>query len=240
MLNIIQTEFSKLKRSWITLLVVIGSIANALFSISNKGSTSTWSDVFVNSATFMNLLIGAPLFALFAGFIIAQEYQQNTINQLFTYPRTRQQILLGKLTVIFILVLSTVFLSFLFTILFGLFKIEQALSFSIIVKYAFVNLMIVFLQFCLIPIIVTISILFKSYLLAIAVGVIAAFSCGLLATTPFGSFYPWSIPLLVTYDVLGVMNVNPLPVFFTLSFYLVIPLFISFSLYKNSDIHSGS
>ncbi|MGP4039114.1 ABC transporter permease [Gracilibacillus sp. D59] len=239
MLSIIQTELFKLKRSWIALLFIIGSSANAVFSIATPNSNDLmWSDVLVKSSTYINLLIGAPLFALFAGFIIAQEYQQNTINQLFTYPRSRQQILIGKFIVIFILIFATIFLSFLFTLLFGMFKVDQTLSFSVLGEYLVLNLLIVFLHFALTPIIVMLSIVFKNYVVSIAIGIIAGFSCGLLATTPLGSFYPWSAPLLITYDLLELMNVDILPVYLTLAVCLIVPLYICFSLYKKSDIHS--
>ncbi|WP_163581369.1 ABC transporter permease [Gracilibacillus saliphilus] len=241
MLSIIQTELLKLKRSWIALLFIMGSLANAIFSIASPNNNDLlWSDVLVKSSTYINLMIGAPLFALFAGFIIAQEYQQNTINQLFTYPRSRQQILIAKFIVIFLLIFATIFLSFLFTLLFGMFRVDQTLSFSLLGEFLVLNLVIVFLHFAITPIIVMLSILFKNYIVSIGIGIIAGFSCGLLATTPLGIYYPWSGPVLVTYDFLELMNVDVSPVYLTLAVCLVVPLSICFSLYKRADIHSGA
>lgn len=240
--EIIRVEISKLKRSMILLLVMAGGFFNSLVSFYMVQSDSLkWNELFQSSIHNMMLLTAGPLFAVVASYIVAQEYHHHTINQLFTYPQSRTKILAGKLAVIFGSIIIASFITFLITLLIGSFFVEESLNVAVFFNFAVLHVALVSIQFAMIPFIVLIVILTKSYLPGIALGIIAAFSTGIMGATPAGVYYPWSAATLISYKLLNQLeSVNVVPAVVSLLLILTVSLGISIWVYEKRDVHSGA
>ena len=114
----------KLKNTKILWLVLIGALPACLVSllallprISPAGTPVGFDmqEMFYRQGQMLTML-GAPLFALITGYIVAREYQERSINQLFSYPVSRVRFLAAKLSVVFLLIAITVALSFVFVV----------------------------------------------------------------------------------------------------------------------------
>ncbi|WP_440897086.1 ABC transporter permease [Amphibacillus sp. Q70] len=234
MLNTIYIELLKIKRSKLILLILACTLINAAMSyiveLNDSTNPITMAVLLQSTVTRFNLLIGAPLFAIVSGFIVADEYRHQVVDQLFTYPISRAKILLGKLLLIFSLVLLGVLSSFLFTV--GVGMVTGASSAQELFDYIPPYLVTAGTQMAIVPIVLMISIVGKNIVGGIAVGVIAGFSSGLITAIGWGMYYPWSMPTVMMYHIFGVFEVDLVKALISLFIIFAVPLVLSFIFYK--------
>lgn len=244
MLTIIRTELIKLKRSPIIVLILLtGLFIPALsyfYYVKTAKELLTIEGMFTHVISIMNSAIGTVVFSIMTSFIVAQEYKQNTINQLLTYPAARFTILLGKFFVIMLLIAVTMLLCFIFTLGLGMILIGGEVPFAILIKYSEIHIGMIVVQFALMPMIACICVLNKNYLIAIAIGIVLSFGEGIMAILPVGAYYPWSAPKLISLRWIYDIEINTTAAFLSLSVVFIIPLLLSLYVYQKADIHSGS
>ncbi|MBY7142549.1 ABC transporter permease [Virgibacillus sp. NKC19-3] len=230
MLRTVYIELLKIKRSKLILFILACTMVNAFISYIVEQNAVTMGSLLQSTVTRFNLLLGAPLFAIVTGFIVADEYRHQVVDQLFTYPISRAKILLGKLLFLLSLVLLGVISSFLFTVVVGI--ATGASSVTGMFDYILPYLVTAGTQMALVPIVMMISIIGRSIIGGIAVGVIAGFSSGLVTAIGLGMYYPWSIPTVMTYDILGILDADLVKTLTSLFIIFVVPLALSFIFYK--------
>jgi bacitracin transport system permease protein len=115
-INILFTEFMKLKRSKILWLIpaaglipVIVMIPNAFNNLSFK--VKGWPYFIADFLLTMNQLIPS-VFILFTGYVFSREYQDNTISFIYSHPVSRVSILISKMVLLIPVIFATIFLSF--------------------------------------------------------------------------------------------------------------------------------
>ena len=95
--RILSAEVRKFKRSailWVIAAVILFPVAVSLIMAMGMEANGRKASIFLfltNHFIFLHLLMGAPLFALIAGYVFSREHQERTINNLLTYPYSRWQ-----------------------------------------------------------------------------------------------------------------------------------------------------
>lgn len=113
MIDIIKTEFLKLKRYSVIkagiIMTMLSPLLSLFYSTANSGQTWTF-DYFMQQVMISNCTLFFPIIiALIAGYIITREYTDDTMKNIITIPIPYRQLLSGKLLV---LLLLTIYFSF--------------------------------------------------------------------------------------------------------------------------------
>jgi ABC-type transport system involved in multi-copper enzyme maturation permease subunit len=204
-------------------------------------------DVFYRQGMAFTIL-GPFMFALMTGYVFSREYQERTINQLFTYPISRGKILFGKLSVVFALIALTSALSCVGVTVIGFIK----LAFGDAVMSAIwtglrMNLLACVLSFGTVPVAAAVSMVGKNIIPSAILGAFA------LAVTLIGEIghgfkvilFPWTTPFWPVRDLArNVAEVGANPYVGSALTVLVITfaasLIFCLAYYQKSEVHSGS
>lgn len=142
MLNILKTEFLKLKRLHILLIGFIGmalpsilaeftqAVSSREAKIQNFDFYALFNSTIWNSATIFMPII----FTLIGGYIINREYTDHTLKSILPIPVTIQHLLFGKLLTMGILGVLFGFYSFVVTLFVGFLSGVPGLTVSILLK----------------------------------------------------------------------------------------------------------
>jgi len=193
-------------------------------------------------------ILGPFIFALITGYVLAREYSDRTINQLFTYPVSRMRILTAKFFVIFTLIVVTTLLSCASVIIVGVVKaFEGAASFDTLTSGMFMNLTVCLLAFGTIPLAAAVSMVAKNVIPTMVLGAFASFVT-LILELGHGMkaiLFPWATPYLLVREFgEGFAQTGANPYTGTAITILIITFIVSllFCLiyYHKSEVHSGS
>jgi len=213
MLNIIYSEFLKLKKSYILIIALISGILmpgmKVIENIKNDSSAVPLSDRerFFQYDVFdidrmSILMIYGIIFCLIAAYVFSREYTDKTSNILYTYPISKGKIFLGKFITIYIVIIFVYLIQMVATYL-GLYIQWGVLpSIKFISKDIKVNIYSVLLQFLLIPIPVLIANITKNVIFPIVYGLLGDVIVGLLlgsGANIYSQFCPLTLPALPFY-----------------------------------------
>ncbi len=206
MANVIYTEILKMKKSRMFLLSLLGGIVSPLLNFfmllayhqQNPDETLTMESLFNQTHLFIVFLVGTLLFALITTYLFNREFEEDTLKNLLTIPVGRTQLVLSKLFILIIWIEIIMIYSFFMVILLGFIGgfegFQTNLLFLSFKKYIFTG----FLLFLLTPVIILITILFRSYIPSIAFSIFATLGTLIIMNSKYIAFYPWSIPVLMT------------------------------------------
>ncbi|WP_324823923.1 ABC transporter permease [Sinanaerobacter sp. ZZT-01] len=140
MINIIITEFQKLKRYsilWVGIVAVLFSALLAAFQ-QNSGNEIIQYESYANSVIWNNFSMAFPfMIVLIGGYIINREYVDHTLKNMLTVPISFRKFLAAKvITVGFVAVLYG-FFSFLCTFAFGAMICHGAIDPALVTKSLF-------------------------------------------------------------------------------------------------------
>ncbi len=235
MLQLISIEMLKLKRSKIFMMLCGVTFINTLlsyFMLTRQPDMDTLSlgALLEQNIHFFNLFLGIPLFAITAGIILSQEYQNHLTDQLFTYKASETRILLSKYILLLLLVGFTLMFSFGLTYILGIVVTDGSVENGANVFLSYIISAV--LHFMLIPIVVFITILSKNLVGPITIAVITVFSTGLISATALAPFYPWSLPVRFSYYILGVLDVSLAIAGVTVLITFMVPFVLSIYYFK--------
>ncbi len=201
--TVINAEFLKLRKCkvlWcIPLCAFLPDILTfSIYAFNKKYPIITWQYYFTMAEMLINMLMGVALFSIVAGFIFSREYQENTVNSMFTYPIGRMRFFIGKLIVMLILISITLISSFIVLLLLGLTIKHEPLTLSSLLYYSKTYVFMVIMHFALIPIVAFLGIHNKSIIPPIILGVSAITLNLIVMNTPFNTLFPWSIPTILS------------------------------------------
>ncbi|WJH33798.1 ABC transporter permease [Paenibacillus sp. CC-CFT747] len=257
MLSLLLTEWRKLKHTRMLWLVLIGALPSNLISLMEllpKTAPDGTPVGFDLQSLFyrqgMMLVMMAPsIFTLMTGYIVAREYQERTINQLFSYPVPRWLIVAAKLLVVLPLIFLTVLISCVFVFLFGGVHLfghpEQAEAVWLGIR---MNLLIGLLSFGTVPVAAALSFVGKSIIPAAVVGGMATIVTviGEIGHGRGGILFPWLTPYWpVRHLAEGIANnVGPNP-YGPAALGILLSVFVVSSAFcivytTKADVHSGS
>ncbi|NNU77854.1 ABC transporter permease [Clostridium estertheticum] len=201
--TVIKTEFLKLKKCKILWCMPLCSLfpnilVFSMYAVNKKFPIVVWKDYFTTNEMLVNVMLGIAFFSVLAGYIYSREYQENTVNSMFTYPISRMQFFISKLVVVLILISITLISSFILAILLGLTIKHEPLTFSILLYYAKTYIFMIIMHFALIPIVAFLAIYYKSIVPPIILGVGATTVSLIIMNTPFNTLFPWTIPTILS------------------------------------------
>ncbi|MBU3098950.1 MULTISPECIES: ABC transporter permease [Clostridium] len=211
--TVMHTEFLKLRKCKVLWCMPLCAflpdlLIFSVFALNKKFPIVVWENFFTDAEMMINMLIAIGLFSLLAGFIFSREYQENTINSMFTYPIGRIQFFIGKLIVILILISITIVSSFILLVLLGLTIKHEPLTLNILLYYTKVYVFMILMHFALIPIVAFLSIYNKSIVPPIILGVSAITLNLIVMNTGFNTIFPWSIPTILSPHQNGTIYTN--------------------------------
>lgn len=140
MINIIITEFQKLKRYsilWVGIVAVLFSALLAVFQ-QNSGNEIMQYESYTNSVIWNNFSMAFPfLIVLIGGYIINREYVDHTLKNMLTVPIPFRKLLSGKVITVGLVTALYSFFSFLCTFVLGGLFCHGDMSPGLIIKSLF-------------------------------------------------------------------------------------------------------
>ncbi|MCC0628231.1 MULTISPECIES: ABC transporter permease [unclassified Clostridioides] len=139
MLDIIITEFHKIKRYnilWVGVVAALFSVLLALFQIvSSHGSDPLTYESFANGVIWNNFSLAFPFgITIIGGYLINREYTDQTLKNILTVPISLRKLLAGKLIMVGGLTILLSLFSFLCTVILGLIFCNINISITLVVK----------------------------------------------------------------------------------------------------------
>lgn len=256
MFNVFRAELMKLKNTKMHWLVLLGALPANLVTLSAflprvlpDGTTAgmDFQDMFYRQG--MTITILAPfLFALITGYIFSREYQERTINQLFSYPISRMRILIAKLAAVFSLIVATSALSCVTVTVTGIVSsFSHSVDWAVIWMGIRMNLLACLLAFGTVPVAAALSMVGKSVIPSTVLGAFAGIVTliGELGHGMRGILFPWLMPYWPVRELgQGLAESGPNPYVVQGSVILgatfIVSLLFCIVYYEKSEIHSGS
>lgn len=140
MINIIITEFQKLKRYsilWVGIVAVLFSTLLAAFQ-QNSGNEVMQYESYANSVIWNNFSMAFPfMIVLIGGYIINREYVDHTLKNMLTVPIPFRKLLAGKVIAVGIVTAMYGFFSFICTFILGMLFCHGNMSPALVVKSLF-------------------------------------------------------------------------------------------------------
>lgn len=178
MISIIYSEILKLKKSNTLFLILVGALVMPIFfdiALLIQGARNFHFSYYAYRSEGNNVMIlSTMIFALLAGKVFSREYSDQTCATLFCYPYKRTQIFIGKLLVIYIMMIISYFIQGIYT--YGSYFVFSDLGISIdeIIGNLKFTVVVLLFQMALIPIPVLFVNLKRSFVPASAYGIFAS------------------------------------------------------------------
>lgn len=211
MINIIYSEFIKLKKSYILIITLISGFLmsgvifiadmlnhrNELVQLTQRVSFLEYRvlDIERTSALFVYIII----FSLTAGYVFSREYIDKTANTLHTYPISKRKIFFGKLITIYMLIVFVYLIQIIASYLGGYVVWGTFPSAKFINEDIKVNILSMLLQFLLIPIPILIANISRNIIFPVVYGLLGDIMVSLLLGEGAGiysQFCPLVLPIL--------------------------------------------
>lgn len=244
--RVIIAEILKLKRTkilWLLPLIALFPVFLTFFGSLERDIT--WKDYYFFIWNTKNMVLGPVIFSLITGYVFSREYTDKTINALFTYPYSRSNYLFGKVVVVFLLLIISYCVTFFGTIITGMILIEDPASFQTILGIFVSLIQTAFIQLLLLMPIVLVTIIGKSFIPGVIVGVVAVVSQVLALNSEFLHYFPYSAAILLNYYTTELMIDSPEPAqlgylliaISSIGIYAALTFILSLIIYKKQDVH---
>ncbi|MFT8889189.1 MAG: ABC transporter permease [Ethanoligenens sp.] len=256
MFGFYRAEMLKLRHTKMFLTVLVPAVISNLVSLlmllpqvsmSGDKVSANLQAVFYRQGNIITIL-GPFIFALVTGYVFAREYNERTINQLFTYPVSRIRIFNAKMAVIFTIIVITSLLSCAFAVLIGVAKVLGGyVSFNLILGGIGMNLVACLFSFGTIPLAAAFSLVGKNIIPPMVLGALASMVT-LVLELGHGMkavLFPWATPYYLVrefgegFSETG-QNQYIGTALVILSLTFLLSLIFCLLHYSKSEVHSGS
>lgn len=251
MINIIYSEFIKLKKSYILVIALFsGVLMPCVINVADMASHRNKLVELTERMHFLEvriedinritgLFIYIIIFSFIAAYVFSREYTDKTANILHTYPISREKIFFGKLITIYILIVFVYIIQILTKYL-GIYIVWGALPSSRFINMDLkVTIYSMLLQFLLIPIPVLISNITRNIIFPVMYGLLSDIIVGILlagGASIYSQFCPLTLPMLPFYYY---YKGDPIDFVITIGSAIItfsIFMFLSIYHYSNADI----
>lgn len=204
MFVLIKTELLKLKRSYMFLMCIVGSICAPLLNwlvflcgSQDEGIIPDFYEFMIQTNSLIAIIIGTLLYGLFTTYIFEREFTEDMYKHLFTVPISKFNLLLSKIIVVMIGLLILTLTSFAFGIVFSSLSGFKAINFTNIFDSLILYLK-AYLTFIplMIPVIF-VTFLFRGFVAPIAFSIVIEIILFIAIQSKYIALFPWSAPLLV-------------------------------------------
>ncbi len=170
MLNVLSTEFLKLRRSKMLMLSLIASVIPSIVKylqyVFGENSHNIGWEWFLSSAQEIKVFSMVTTVVLISTFIFSMEYQYNTASYLFTSKVSKFHILIAKLTCLVCLITLINAVSALSQLLFGIVALKTALSMNLFISLIKVTLWYAFSYSLLSVLVSMLAVVIKKFTLS--------------------------------------------------------------------------
>lgn len=201
MVNLLQTELLKLKRSKMVLISVLGSAVAPFIVVvasyfhmetNNSGPFITFTDLFTETNLYTVLLIGVPLYGVVSAYLFNREYVEDTLKNLLTIPVSRTSLIISKLMILFIWIMFLTFIAWGLTLGLGVLGQFQGLTLILIVKSLGSFMTGGVLLFILSTPIVFVAVVMKNYVPTIIFTIVITLINIMSANSEHRGLFPWA------------------------------------------------
>ncbi len=243
MLTFLQTEFLKLKRSKVFLLIILGSLAPALISFlvlliyNSSNPTHLDMNFFLNELILYSILLfNIVLYSLLIAFLVVREYNDHTLKSVLVSPISRTKFIISKFVMFEILVILLAIFSFVIGVILAYIGGATSITFKIIFDN-FVQYMIscTLLSIAMTPFLF-ISLIFKNSIPSVIVGVAVAFSNMLLYGQYLAPLSPYCSALIYGLHKMGEYNYGNITPVLIILLTFVVGLILSLIYFNKKDV----
>lgn len=239
MLDSIYSEFLKLKRTYITIVILIGGVFMSLImalarSFSEQDMSFEKYAYNIEQVNFLMLYM--VLFPLITAYVFSREYNEKTASILHIYPVSRTKIFITKYLTINVLIFLVYAIEILSIVLSYSFLHGSFPERHLIITDIKANLLSMLFQFLLVPIPILIANMSKNIILPVVYGIlgliIATFTGG-GDSSSYSQYYPLLSPFFSAkyFYFSEIINLR-LMFIINISFFI---LFMSLSIYEFSN-----
>jgi hypothetical protein len=227
-------------------LIMIGALLPVLLNLAvmlnsynyDRTTVLHWGTHFGDNLMLMTMLMCPTLFSLLIGYMFAREFQERTVNNLLTGPKSRYQVLVAKFIITIPVMMAVLLFSILLTWASGYFIPHDPMTLPIMGEALSKYGLLLALQFALAPISAVVAILGRSYIPAMGLGIFAVISEMIIMQSKYIMYYPWSVPLNLILNMSPDLNVASVGAT-TMLITFILPLVFLFFYFRKSDVHSG-
>lgn len=201
MIDIITTEFQKIKRYnilWIGIVAILFSALLAVFQLtSSQGSDPLTYENYANGVIWNNFSIAFPFtITLIGGYLINREYTDQTLKNILTVPISLRKLFIGKLITIGGITILFSFFSFLCTLVLGFVFCHINITGALVIK-SLIQLIVVNMccYIAVIPIIIYFGYKQNNFLKGTGVAFVYGFCGVFVAGRKLTDFYPITVGL---------------------------------------------
>jgi len=196
MIDIIRTEFQKMKRYnilWIGIVATLFSVLLAVFQLmTSQGNELLTYEIYVNSVIWNNFSLAFPFaLTLIGGYLINREYTDQTLKNILTVPISLRKLLIGKLFALAGINILLSLLSFLCAIVIGLVFYPIHMTLAVVIR---LGVQLIMINMCcyiaVIPIIIYFGRKQNHFLTGAGIAFVYAFSGIFVAGRNLSDFYP--------------------------------------------------
>ena len=251
MINIIYSEFIKLKKSYILVIALFsGALMPCVINVADMASQRNQLVKLTERVNFLEvriedinrisgLFIYIIIFSFIAAYVFSREYTDKTANILHAYPASRVKVFFGKLITIYTLIVFVYIIQILTKYL-GIYIVWSVLPSSKFISLDIkVNIYSMLLQFLLIPIPVLISNITRNIIFPVVYGLLSDVIVGILlagGSSVYSQFIPLTLPMLPFYHY---YKGDPIDFVITIGSAIItfsVFTFLSIYQYSNADI----
>lgn len=240
MLNIIYSEFLKLKKSYILSVSLISGVIMSIFMILGNllaGIGMSFENFVCNIEQMNFSILDIILFSLIAGYVFSREYTDKTDSILYTYPISRMKIFISKLITIYILIFLVYFIQCISMYLSYYIADGIIPSSTLIMTDIKANTVSMLFQLLLIPIPILIANISKNIMIPLVYGILSFIASGFIGSDyPYAAYIPFMAPHIsaVCFYFPKDINFNHIIISSILCFILFMPICIYE--FNNKDI----
>lgn len=176
MINIICSEFIKLKRTKILVILIISGICLPLllmFGCVANDIFIDWSFYATLIELIMFMMLSIVIFSMTISHLFAKEFSGKTASVLYTYPFSRVKIFLSKFFVLILLMSLVYFIQYTLTFLTGVLPRHDKITIGLLLKHAKIYGFSLILQIAIVPVFIMLALITKNSLTAVIFAVIA-------------------------------------------------------------------
>lgn len=246
MINIVYSEFLKLKRTYLLFLVILagifipgmmyfsGTYADNVQNIDKTSCLNAISNINIFQFEILDIII----FSIICGYVFSREYTNMTAGSLYSYPVSKFKIIIGKFIIILSLIFIVYIINFISTIMFIL-RIFGTLFIEEVVYMQLKTIVISFLlQIILIPLPSLIACISKNIIIPTVYGIIAAIVSFFMSISEiYMQLCPFLLPSLPYYYFYRKDTIDNIAVLLSGTLIFLIPIIIFIYYLMKTDIN---
>ncbi|SMO65699.1 ABC transporter permease [Melghirimyces algeriensis] len=196
MVNLLYTEFLKLKRSSMFLISILGSsvapfiIAVAAY-IHQPTPPMTFDELFYEANLYTLLIIGVPLYGVVTAYLYNREYMENTLKNLLTIPVSRIGLILSKMLLLFMWIMMLTMVAWVVTLVLGIITQIDGLNTSLLLQSLKQFIIGGMLVFSLSTPIILVTLVTKNYVPTIIFTVVITLINVMAGNSEHRALFPW-------------------------------------------------